>query len=118
VSGAAGPAKRCFTLASARALLPDVRDRTAKARRELEALDAQREAAAGDAARIVEIDRRKAVILSHWVRSMEAFGVDVKGPWLVDFDNGQGYYCWRDPEPRLEFFHGYDEGFAGRARIQ
>jgi hypothetical protein len=49
---------------------------------------------------------------------MEAFGADVKGLWLVDFDNGSGYYCWRWPEPELAHFHGYDEGFSGRVRIQ
>jgi hypothetical protein len=42
----------------------------------------------------------------------------VKGLWLVDFDSGSGCYCWQWPEQRLEFYHGYDEGFAGRARIQ
>jgi hypothetical protein len=110
--------KRRFSLESARALLPEVRERTAKARAEIESLDAARASASGSAARGSELDERKAKILSHWVRSMEALGVEVKGPWLVDFDNGEGYYCWRDPEPRLEFFHGYDEGFAERVRIQ
>ena len=42
----------------------------------------------------------------------------MKGLWLVDFDNGNGYYCWRWPEPELAYFHGYDEGFDGRVRIQ
>ena len=49
---------------------------------------------------------------------MEALGLEVKGPWLVDFDCGSGLYCWRWPEVKLEYFHGYDEGFAGRVRIQ
>jgi hypothetical protein len=49
---------------------------------------------------------------------MEALGLEVKGLWLVDFDNGSGYYCWRWPEEDLAYFHGYDEGFDGRVRIQ
>jgi hypothetical protein len=49
---------------------------------------------------------------------MEALGVEVKGPWLVDFDNGEGYYCWRWPEEELCWFHGYEDGVAGRIRIQ
>jgi hypothetical protein len=52
-----------------------------------------------------------------WAREMEALGLEVKGLWLVDFDSGSGYYCWQWPEERLEFYHGHDEGFAGRARI-
>jgi len=49
---------------------------------------------------------------------MEALGLEVKGLWLVDFDNGSGYFCWTWPEEGLEYFHGYEEGFEGRTRIQ
>jgi len=38
--------------------------------------------------------------------------------WLVDFDNGEGYYCWSYPEPAITHYHGYDDGFAGRISIQ
>ena len=27
-------------------------------------------------------------------------------------------YCWKWPEEGLNHFHGYDEGFDGRIRIQ
>ena len=40
------------------------------------------------------------------------------GLGLIDFDNGSGYYCWRWPETDLAYFHGYEEGFGGRIRIQ
>jgi len=118
MSGSAPHAKRRFSLESARALLPEIRERTTKAREEIDVIDEARGGSSGSADRAAELDQRKATILSHWMRSMEALGVEVKGPWLVDFDNGEGYYCWRDPEVRLEYFHGYDEGFAERVRIQ
>ena len=57
-------------------------------------------------------------ILNGWREEVEALGIEVKGPWLVDFDSGAGYYCWKWPEESLEFFHGYDEGFAGRVPLQ
>jgi serine/threonine protein kinase len=38
--------------------------------------------------------------------------------WLVDFDNGQGYYCWSYPEATISHYHAYDDGFAGRMSIQ
>ena len=41
-------------------------------------------------------------------------GLEIKGLWLVDFDSGAGYYCWKYPESSLGHFHGYDEGFSGR----
>ena len=37
--------------------------------------------------------------------------------WLVDFDNGEGYYCWKYPEDTVGHFHGYEDGFAGRISI-
>ena len=37
--------------------------------------------------------------------------------WLVDWDNGDGYYCWRFPEETVSFFHSYEEGFGGRLPI-
>jgi hypothetical protein len=36
----------------------------------------------------------------------------------VDFDNGDGYYCWSYPESAITHYHGYDEGFSGRMSIQ
>jgi hypothetical protein len=45
-------------------------------------------------------------------------GIEVKGLWLIDFDNGSGYYCWRYPEESLQFYHSYEDGFRGRMRIQ
>jgi hypothetical protein len=40
-----------------------------------------------------------------------------KGIWLVDFDNGEGYYCWRYGDDQIEYFHGYSDGFSGRIAI-
>jgi hypothetical protein len=56
-------------------------------------------------------------VLVGWTRSLQALGVEVKGLWLADFDNGAGYYCWRYPETGLEYYHSYEEGFRGRIRI-
>jgi hypothetical protein len=109
---------RSWSLATARAVISEVRRLTAAAVDAVEVIEAQRVGAGqGDAAqasREQEVTRA----ISAWVRAMEALGVEVKGRWLIDFDNGRGYYCWRWPEEKLEYFHGYDEGFAGRVRIQ
>ncbi len=106
--------KRSWSLEAARALLPDVRERTRAAVEAVEAITLPPAGAAGHA----ELERRTRDRISLWAREMDALGLEVKGLWLVDFDNGQGYYCWRWPEERLEWFHGYDDGFAGRVRIQ
>ncbi len=108
---------RRWSLEAARALLPDVRRRTAQAVGDAERLDAERDRAtsAGDRQRV---DVALSQLLDRWRREIEALGAEVKGVWLVDFDNGSGYYCWHWPETELDHFHGYDEGFDGRTRIQ
>jgi hypothetical protein len=96
----------------------DVRRRTEEAVAECEAALTARDAAGEGSAERREAERRAARRLSRWVREMEALGAEVKGAWLVDFDTGAGYYCWKWPEPELGHFHGYEDGFAGRVPIQ
>jgi hypothetical protein len=110
--------KREWTLAAARALLPDVRARTERAVDAVEDLNEQRERSRPGSRAARDLETRIRDRVSLWMREMEALGLETKGLWLVDFDNGAGYYCWRWPEESLEYFHAYDEGFAGRRRIQ
>ena len=110
---------RSWSLATAREMVSEVRRLTAAAVLAVDALEARRgDVGPGDDAARVALEQELARAVSGWVRAMEALGVEVKGRWLVDFDNGRGYYCWRWPEEQLEYFHGYDEGFSGRVRIQ
>jgi len=101
--------KKVFSYAEASVLLPEVRQATDEAYRCVERLAAS----SGHAAQ-AEAD----AIVQAWAQGLLARGLDIKGLWLVDFDNGSGYYCWRYPEERLEFYHSYEEGFGGRMRIQ
>jgi hypothetical protein len=112
------PPKRRWSLEGARALLGEVRDRTGRAAGEVEKLLETREGKEEGTPERQAVDARIRVAVSRWVRSMEALGLEVKGLWLVDFDNGSGYYCWRWPEEELAYFHGYEDGFDGRVRIQ
>lgn len=109
---------RRWTLEAARAVFPDVRRRTEEAVAEVELAVARRDAAAEGSAERRAAEQQAALRLSRWAREMEALGVDVKGPWLVDFDTGEGSYCWKWPEPGLGHFHTHEEGFAGRVPIQ
>jgi hypothetical protein len=109
--------ERAWTLEAARELLPDVRAHTARAVGEAEALAEERALFAAGSPERVALEERIEAVVTRWAREMEALGLEVKGLWLVDFDSGSGYYCWQWPEERLEYYHGYEEGFAGRARI-
>jgi regulator of sirC expression with transglutaminase-like and TPR domain len=99
------PERKVFTLEEARLLLPRIRERTSDA--------VFRYARLGDGG-----EQERQAILVAWAREMAALGVEIKGPWLIDFDSGAGYYCWKHPERALEYFHGYEEGFAGRLPLQ
>ncbi|MEB2345671.1 MAG: DUF2203 family protein [Deltaproteobacteria bacterium] len=108
--------ERRWSLEGARAVLADVRARTERAVVQADGLIREREQAGAEGRRA--IDERIQGVVSRWAREIEALGAEAKGVWLVDFDNGSGYYCWRWPETALDHFHGYDDGFAGRTRIQ
>lgn len=90
-------------------MLPDVRRITEEAYRRVEALTSS-----GPPKEGAEVDR----IVEDWARDLLARGIEVKGLWLADFDNGSGYYCWRYPEDALQYYHSYADGFQGRLRIQ
>jgi hypothetical protein len=109
--------ERRFSLETARALLGDVRTRTERAVEETDALAREREAHPDGTEARRDAEERSAAVIERWAREMEALGAEVKGLWLIDFDSGAGYYCWRWPEADLSF-HGYEEGFAGRVPIQ
>jgi len=110
------PPRRTFTFDEARQLLPVVRDRTREALERLGALEVPDDGDPGE--RRARLQELAAAVLAAWAEELEALGLEVKGPWLVDFDSGGGYYCWKWPEESLEYFHGYQEGFAGRVRLQ
>ncbi len=99
-------------------MLPEVRERTERAHAEVESLLEKRDALPADSPERARLDERVQRVVSSWARAMEALNLEVKGLWLVDFDNGSGYYCWRWPEEDLGYFHTYEEGFAGRVPIQ
>ena len=109
---------RVFTYEEALEAFPAVRELTADAVRRVESLF-QRVQSQGELdRRHGELETATQEVVDGWVRQMEDLGCQVKGLWLVDFDNGAGYYCWRWPEASLAHFHGYEEGFAGRVPIQ
>ena len=53
-----------------------------------------------------------------WQEKIQKLGAHPKGLWLVDFDKGDGYFCWKFPENDILFWHGYQDGFSGRIEIQ
>jgi hypothetical protein len=107
-----------FSLAQARALLPQVKLLTADAVIRAEAVSAElQDLSEADPAH-AQLSAALQEIVDNWVEAVRGLGLEAKGLWLVDFDNGDGYYCWRYPEPMISHYHGYEDGFAGRIPIQ
>lgn len=109
---------RVFTLAEAEALFPLVRRITQAAYQELEPVRRTLEATVPTSPMIQEVERQYEAIVKRWVGKMERLGLVVKGLWLVDFDTGDGYLCWKFPELRIGYYHGYHEGYASRVPLR
>lgn len=126
---------RHFSPAEANALLEQVRPLAealvahrralleARARRGELALRIAGNGASLDPAELAEIDRRVAAELAGVARSanaIHALGAVVKDAdtGLVDFpalvEGREAYLCWQLGEAEVGFWHGVDEGFAGR----
>jgi hypothetical protein len=108
---------RQFSYDEALATFPTVRDMTAAAVRQMEALVNSLASRDELESRRQELEEACEEIVRAWAQEISAVGCEVKGLWLVDWDSGDGYYCWRFPEESISFFHTYEEGFAGRLPI-
>lgn len=111
------PKPRIFTYEEALESFPAVRDLTAAAVRQVEAAVNRAESQEEGGELQDEIERACERVVQAWSLEIQRLGCEVKGLWLVDWDCGDGYYCWKYPEETVCYFHGYDEGFAGRMAI-
>jgi hypothetical protein len=109
------PSRKVFSYGEAMDMLPEVRRLTEHAQQQVATLTAQADQA-GVARQ--EVEEAVGEVIRDWAQAMTSMGLEVKGLWLVDWDNGSGFYCWKHPEDGLHYFHSYEEGFRGRMRIQ
>jgi len=98
-------------------MLPQVKAMTADAVRRVEGLAAQLQQIPETDSSRATIESKVEAAIRDWSVAVEALGLEAKGLWLVDFDNGEGYYCWCYPEDTVSHFHDYDGGFRGRMKI-
>lgn len=77
----------------------------------------------GEVRDAAEAVARQADAIAECVRKLNALGVEIKDldEGLIDFparrDGEDILLCWRVGEPEVAYWHGPDEGFAGRKRI-
>lgn len=111
--------KKHFTLADARQLLPIVYRLSEESSREVKSLLNRIEAFSDkENPSVIAIETQVNAIIDRWQVKIEKLGAVPKGLWMADFDNGQGYYCWKFPETEIIFQHGYQDGYSGRILIE
>jgi hypothetical protein len=108
---------RYFNLTEANETLPLVKKITAEAYVELQVVKKKLQNLLPSDPRVVSVEQKYEAIVRKWISKMERLGLVVKGLWLVDFDTGDGYLCWKYPELEIAYFHCYTGGFAARQSI-
>ena len=107
-----------FRLDQARAVLPVIRRITQEFSVKVEALMARLESVnLTQTETITRLETEINELIKAWHEKVKKLGARPKGLWLVDFDSGDGYFCWKYPEPELEYWHSYDNGFSGRVPV-
>ncbi|MCE1228888.1 MAG: DUF2203 domain-containing protein [Firmicutes bacterium] len=111
---------RRFTLEEAQELMPRIKALTEPAfelanslNEELHSADARR-----DGERQEALQQRIQTLVATWAEAIHELGPEVKGLWLVDFDAGDGYWCWAHPEEELCHWHSYEGGFGARVDLR
>lgn len=67
--------------------------------------------------KVIQLEQQVNEVVEQWQQKVEKLGGLTRGLWLADFDSGKGYYCWKYPEERVEYWHDYSDGFSGRVRL-
>ncbi|MFN3453991.1 MAG: DUF2203 family protein [Pseudobdellovibrio sp.] len=110
---------RVFTYSDAKNILPLIYRITEESSKQVKYFMGCLEALPDkESATSLDLQNRINEHIERWQNKLERLGVKPKGLWLADFDNGEGYYCWKYPETQIMYRHGYQDGFTGRILIE
>jgi hypothetical protein len=107
-----------FSESSANNLVPLIRRITALADMQIKAILERRDAGDRcDEAREKAFENQILEQISSWNKKIEKLGCVPKSCWVVDFDAGDGYFCWEYPNSAVTHWHEYSSAFAGRVLL-
>ncbi len=107
-----------FSLEQARAVLPVIRRITQEFSVKVEGLMARLESVnLTQTQTITRLENEVNQLIKAWHEKIKKLGAKPKGLWLVDFDSGDGYFCWKYPEMDLDYWHSYNDGYTGRVSL-
>lgn len=107
-----------FTLEEAKQLLPLIYRITDECSQKAEHLMAHLDAEDPNSQVGQELENKINSVITSWHDKIKKLGAHPKGLWLVDFDSGDGHFCWKFPEPQINFWHSYSDGFSNRKTIE
>ena len=111
--------KKIFTLSQVDELLPVIVKLTESAQGQVKQIMSRFEVLPEkSSAKSAELEVQVNEVIDRWQSKIEKLGGKPKGLWLADFDFGMGYFCWKFPENKIRFWHGYEDGFSGRKSIE
>ncbi len=117
-SKAASSKTAIFTYREALEVFPEVQRLTREAVAKIAAMSHRLRSREELEQKRTELEAAAEATVAQWQRHITALGCLPKEAWLVDWDCGDGYYCWQYPEPTIAHFQGYNDGFEGRVPIQ
>lgn len=104
-----------FSLEEARRILPVVRRITLEFSAKVELLIARLETLQlNQTETICALEKQVNELIQTWNDKIRKLGADPRGLWVVDFNSGDGYYCWKHPEIDILYWHSYEDGYSGR----
>lgn len=111
--------RKLFSLVEAQSILPLILRITQQYSKRVQVLLGRVEAIQGHSEnRVHDLEEQVNVLVQEWQTKMEKLGAHTKGLWIADLDSGDGYFCWKFPEERIEYWHKYSDGFSGRQKIE
>ncbi len=109
---------RIFSLDDAQRVLPVILRISESAQKEVDFLTrCLRTLPSASVDRDQELRQQIDSVVEVWESKISKLGAIPKGLWMADFDNGEGYWCWKLPEAQISHKHGYQDGFSGRKSI-
>lgn len=104
-----------FSLEEAQRILPVVRRITLEFSAKVELLIARLETLQlNQTETICALEKQVNDLIQCWNDKIRKLGAEPRGLWVVDFDSGNGYFCWKHPEADILYTHSYEDGYSGR----
>ena len=110
--------RKVFDYSDISDLLPIVHRITKQYSEKVNKLIQKLEHVAGQEKVVLETETEINDLIQEWQVKVEKLGAVTKGLWIADFDSGDGYFCWKFPEERILYWHGYRDGFSGRRPVK